>query len=62
MQGPLWQTSFVVRVNLGHGLTHRERVILFNSARRCEVHKLLTGELHFDYDWLESEELRRPPA
>jgi len=27
----------------------RERVILFNSARRCEVYKLLTGELRFEY-------------
>lgn len=46
-----WQTSFSVRIDLGEGLTHRERVILFNSARRCEVHKLLTGEMSFDYEW-----------
>ena len=27
----------------------REQAILYNSARRCEVHKLLTGEIGFEY-------------
>jgi uncharacterized OsmC-like protein len=44
-----WQTLFVVQVDLGQGLTRRERVLLFNSARRCEVRKLLNGEMTFDY-------------
>jgi len=38
-------------LDLGPGLTQRERAILLNSARHCEVHKLLTGALHFNYDW-----------
>jgi hypothetical protein len=48
-EGRPWQTHFEVQVGLGEGLTRREQVILFNSARRCEVNKLLTGELTFAY-------------
>ena len=48
-----WQTSFGVEIDLGTGLTHREQVILFNSARRCEVWKLLSGHLSFEYRWSE---------
>ena len=44
-----WQTAFVVRVDLGEDLTRRERAILFNAARGCEVHKLLDGEISFEY-------------
>jgi uncharacterized OsmC-like protein len=44
-----WQTEFAIRLDLGEGLSHRERAILFNSARRCEVHKLLNGRMTFDY-------------
>ena len=46
---PAWQSRFVVKIDLGAGLSRRERIILFNSARRCEVHKLLSGEIGFDY-------------
>jgi uncharacterized OsmC-like protein len=46
---PGWQSHFEVQVDLGSGLGNRERVILFNSARRCEVHKLLSGEISFNY-------------
>ena len=46
-----WQTRFEVQIDLGEGLTRREQIILFNSARRCEVNKLLTGEMTFDYRW-----------
>lgn len=46
---PAWQTHFDVQINLGAGLGKRERIILFNSARKCEVHKLLDGEIGFDY-------------
>jgi uncharacterized OsmC-like protein len=49
VEGSPWRTSFDVQIDLGTGLTKRERVLLFNSARRCEVYKLLTGELHFEY-------------
>lgn len=44
-----WQSTFSVEIDLGPGLTRRERVLLFNAARRCEVHKLLEGDLAFDY-------------
>ena len=41
------RTAFVTTVDLGSGLTERETKILFNSARRCEVHKLLRGTIEF---------------
>ena len=44
-----WQTAFTIRVDLGEGLTRRERAILYNAARGCEVHKLLDGEMTFEY-------------
>ena len=37
-------------IDLGRGLTKRERTILFNSARLCEVTKLLGGEKKFEYE------------
>ena len=49
VEGQSWQTSFEIDIDLGAGLGHRERVLLFNAARRCEVHKLLRGEMSFDY-------------
>ena len=52
--GSTWQTRFGVRVDFGSGLSSREQAILFNSARQCEVHKLLTGEMVFDYTQAES--------
>lgn len=45
------RTTFATRVDLGDGLTNRERTILFNSAARCEVHKLLSGTIAFDQRW-----------
>ena len=48
--GPAWRSRFEVQVDVGAGLGKRERIILFNSARHCEVHKLLSGEIGFDYD------------
>jgi uncharacterized OsmC-like protein len=41
------RTTFVTAIDLGSGLTGRERRILFNSARLCEVHKLLRGVIEF---------------
>lgn len=58
VEGLVWQTHLAVRVDLGAGLTRRERAILFNSARRCEVHKLLDGEIEMDYELEESKEQR----
>ena len=49
VEGRSWQTSFEIDVDLGAGLGRRERVLLFNAARHCEVHKLLGGEMSFDY-------------
>jgi uncharacterized OsmC-like protein len=48
------RTTFVTAIDLGLGLAERERRILFNSARLCEVHKLLGGSIQF------SETLCRP--
>ena len=49
-EGTQWRTRFAVQVDLGAGLSHREQALLFNSARRCEVHKLLEGETAFAYE------------
>jgi len=48
--GRSWSTCFDVRIDLGKKLTPRERTILFNSARGCEVSKLLSGENKFNYE------------
>jgi hypothetical protein len=48
--GKEWLTSFDVRIDLGNGLTSREKRILFNTARLCEVTKLLSGEKKFTYE------------
>ena len=42
------RTRFVSRLDLGEGLTRREVRILYNSARLCEVHKMLRGEVVFE--------------
>ncbi len=41
-------TLFASRLELGEGLTVREQRILLNSARTCEVHKMLRGEIAFE--------------
>jgi len=48
-------THFHSRVELDEGLTARERRILFNSARLCEVHKMLRGEITFEEELTEGE-------
>ena len=45
------QTVFVVRLDLGEGLTQRERAILMGTTKHCEVHRLLTGAMRFEYGW-----------
>jgi hypothetical protein len=50
--GKKWLTAFTIQIDLGRGLTKRERTILFNSARLCEVAKLLGGEKKFEYELL----------
>lgn len=48
-------TRFVSHLDLGEGLSFREQRILYNSARNCEVHKMLQGEITFE-DHLEGSE------
>ena len=48
--GRSWSTCSDIRIDLGKKLTPRERTILFNSARGCEVSKLLSGENKFKYE------------
>lgn len=43
-------TRFVSQLEIGEGLTSREKSILYNSARTCEVHKMLRGEITFEED------------
>ena len=52
-------TRFVSHLDLGEGLTKREERILYNSARNCEVHKMLRGEVTF-VDSLQGHERQRP--
>jgi len=42
-------TRFKIRIDVGDGLTQRERAILFNSARNCEMGKIIDGEVDIDY-------------
>jgi uncharacterized OsmC-like protein len=44
-----WQSIFDIQVDLGNGLTSRERILLFNAARSCEVHKMLNGDKIFNF-------------
>ena len=41
-------TRFKIRIDVGDGLTQRERAILFNSARNCEMGKIIDGEVDID--------------
>lgn len=41
-------TRFVSHLALGEGLTDREIRILYNSAKQCEVHKMLRGQIAFE--------------
>jgi uncharacterized OsmC-like protein len=43
-------TQFKIKIDLGDGLTQRERTILFNSARNCEVSKILKGKIDIGYE------------
>lgn len=42
-------TRFTIHIDLDGGLTQRERAILINSARHCEVGKMLTGQIEIEY-------------
>lgn len=46
--GPL-ETHFEIEIEIEGSLTKREKIILFNSARKCDVSELLSGKFEFDY-------------
>lgn len=46
------KTLFQIAIDLGRGLTEREKKILLYSARSCEVNKMLRGDFEFDYKHL----------
>lgn len=45
-------SSYEVLIDLGHDLSKREQAILFNSARNCDVHKILEGKSSFNINLL----------
>ena len=49
------RTHFSSHLDLGGGLTRREIRILYNSARQCEVHKMLRGTISFDEQLSDSD-------
>ena len=50
------RTSFVNRVEIEGQLTDRERTILLNSARNCDVHKILEGQIDMEDQLVVSSE------
>lgn len=46
-------TRFQVGLKLDGHLTSRERKILYQSARICEVGKIIKGDVQIDYDLLD---------
>ncbi len=53
-EGPEALTRFRSAIRLGPGLTTRERRLLFNAARTCEVHKMLRQPVEFIETLLDS--------
>jgi uncharacterized OsmC-like protein len=51
-------TRFEVTLNLDDHLTDRERKILYQSARICEVGKILKSDVQIDYHLLEPQSVR----
>ncbi len=51
-------TRFEVTLNLDDHLTDRERKILYQSARICEVGKILKSDVQIDYRLLEPQSAR----
>jgi len=49
------RSRFATEIRARGRLTERERQILINSARRCEVRRLLQGEVTFEEKWSEGE-------
>jgi hypothetical protein len=46
------KTHLVVQINLGQGLTKREQLLLYNAARTCEVGRMISGGVDFEYKML----------
>lgn len=47
-------TIFSVDVQLPTDLSDREKVLLFNAARKCDVKKIFEGEMQIQYQLIES--------
>jgi len=47
-EGHEQETCFQSTIRLGGDLTPRERRLLFNAARTCEVHKMLGHPVRFE--------------
>lgn len=43
--GDRTQTRLHSRIEITGNLSERERIILLNSARHCDVHKMLRGQV-----------------
>lgn len=43
------QSVYSVEIELPAKLDDREKILLFNSARNCDVTKILKGEFQFQY-------------
>lgn len=44
-----WKTQFSIKIDLGKGLNKREQVLLYNAARTCEVGRMISGSIQFEY-------------
>lgn len=42
------RAAFANRIEIDGRLDERERTILLNSARHCDVHKILEGRISFE--------------
>ncbi|MDO9546975.1 MAG: hypothetical protein Q7J07_09555 [Pelolinea sp.] len=47
-------TQFNIELVLDGEFDKREKIILFNSARNCDVSKILAGKICFQYQLMES--------
>jgi hypothetical protein len=43
------ETQFLIEISLKGELTKHDKIILFNSARKCEVGKLISGKINFQH-------------
>jgi uncharacterized OsmC-like protein len=47
-------TLFEIEIVLDGEFNKREKIILFNSARNCDVSKILAGKINFQYQLMEN--------